>query len=162
MAPEASRERDADEEEDRRRRILIAVVVGIVAAIAIGIGMMALVVAVVPNDFVDSSFVNHTDTSAVIYVNGEAVAVAGVGATVSNFGLFPRDGAEAAPRYIVQAYKLESERDQCTGPSDCAGKLIHCVIYAWDELSALDWMVQVDDNVAGGQRFGEITLDSCP
>lgn len=151
-----------DEPAERRRRILIMVAVGIVAAIATGIGMMALVVAVVPNDFVDSSFVNQTEASAVIYVNGEARALAGAGSTVSNFGLFPRDGAQAAPRYAVQAYKLEAEQDRCTSPGDCAGELIYCATYTWGELLARDWMVEVENNVSGGQRFGDVSLNSCP
>ena len=162
MFPDANREIDPVEDAERRRRIFILIGVLFVAAIAIGLGMMALVIALVPNDFVDSSFVNETDADVVIYVNGEGQAIAGPGATVSNFALYPRDEIDAAPRYVVHAYTLDFEQESCTGAGGCEDELRHCAVYTWNELFAIDWVASVTDNVAAGQRFGDVALDGCP
>lgn len=162
MHPDPHRATDPLEEAQRRRRIILVVAALVTGAIAVGVGMMALVVAFVPGGFVDSSFVNETDEDLVIYVNGEAQAVAGGGATVSNFALFPSDEAEAVPRYVVQAYTLDFERETCTVDGGCEDELRHCAVYTWSELAALDWVVPIEANAAEGLRFDDVPLDACP
>ena len=162
MHPDPHRAPDPLEEAHRRRRILLVVAVLVVGAVAVGVGMMALVIAFVPGGFVDSSFVNQTEEDLVIYVNGEAQAVAGGGATVSNFALFPSEEAEAAPRYVVQAYTLDFERESCTVDGGCEDELRHCAVYTWAELAALDWTAPITANASPGLQFEEVPLDVCP
>ena len=162
MHPDPHRVPDPLEEARRRRRIILVVAGLLTGAIVVGVGMMALVVAFVPGGFVDSSFVNHTDEELLVYVNGEAQAIAGPEATVSNFALFPSDEAEAAPQYVVQAYTLDFEQEGCTVDGGCEDELRHCAVYTWADLSALDWKAPVTANVAAGLRFGDVPLDACP
>ena len=162
MHPDPHRANDPLEEAHRRRRIILVVAALVTGAIAVGVGMMALVVAFVPGGFVDSSFVNETEEDLVIYVNGEAQAVAGGGATVSNFALFPSEAAEAAPRYVVQAYTLDFEQEGCTAGGGCEDELRHCAVYTWAELADLDWKAPITANAAPGLEFGDVPRDTCP
>ena len=162
MLPDPQSAPDPLEEARRQRRIILGVAGLLAGAVVLGVGMMALVIAFVPGGFVDSSFANQIDEDLVIYVNGEGRAIAGPGATVSNFGLFPSDEAEAAPRYVVQAYTLDFEREGCTAAGGCEDELRHCAVYTWADLFALDWIAPITENVTPGLRFDEVALDACP
>ena len=95
-------------------------------------------------------------------VSARVIQAAGGGATVSNFALFPSEEAEAAPRYVVQAYTLDFERESCTVDGGCEDELRHCAVYTWAELAALDWTAPITANASPGLQFEEVPLDVCP
>ena len=154
---------DPLEEAHRRRRIILVVAALVTGAIVVGVGMMALVVAFVPGGFVDSSFVNETDEDLVIYVNGEAQAVAGGGATVNNFALFPSEEAEAAARY-ARAGRTPSTSSGRVAPSTGAARTSSATAPSTPGPSSprLTGTTPITANAVEGQQFGDVPLHACP